>query len=220
MAAPRVVSVNVGGPAELNWHGRVVRSSIWKHPVAGPVQATGINLAGDSQADRKVHGGPDKAIYAYATEDYAWWQEQLGKELELASFGENLTTGGIDLTEALIGERWRVGTCVLEVAQHRTPCYKLGIRLGDDTIPDRFLQAGRPGAYLRIAEEGKLSAGEDIEVIYRPKNSLSVGAVATIIASAPERAAELLEIPALAASRQAWARSTLARMGLTLEGAS
>lgn len=189
-------------------------SGIWKHPVSGPVAARGTNLEGDDQADRRVHGGPDKAIYAYATEDYDWWLGQLGVELGPASFGENLTTAGIDLTGALVGERWRVGTTLLEVSQPRTPCYKLGIRLGDDTVPDRFLAAGRPGAYLRIIEEGRLSAGDPIEVVARPAHGLSVGMVALITSAEPERAAELLEVPELAASRLAWARSTLDRLGL------
>lgn len=220
MTTPSVISVNVGRPQELSWHGRTVMSGIWKHPVTGPVTASGTNLAGDDQADRRAHGGRDKAIYAYSGEDCSWWSGQLGVELGPASFGENLTTSGIDLTDALIGERWRLGTTVLEVAQPRTPCYKLGIRLDDDTIPDRFLAAGRPGAYLRIIEEGELEAGDPIVVVHRPEHGLSVGVVARITHAEPHRAAELLEVPTLAASRHAWAQSTLSRLGLAGEGPS
>src|SRR5579875_1553729 len=113
---PRVLSVNVGRPKESIWHGRVVRSSIWKEPVRGSVAALGDNLAGDVQADRKAHGGPDKAVYAYSAEDLVWWSEQVGRELTAGSMGENLTTGGIDLSKAVIGERWKVGSVLLQVS--------------------------------------------------------------------------------------------------------
>ena len=106
----RVVSVNVGRPREVQWHGRDVMTSIWKSPVEGRRRVEGVNVDGDDQADRRVHGGPTKSIYVYATEDYAWWQDQLGQPLDLATFGENLTVTGFDLASAVVGERWRIGT--------------------------------------------------------------------------------------------------------------
>lgn len=163
MASPTVVSVNVGQPRTLEWRGRAVTTAIWKRPVEGPVPVAGVNLDGDDQADRRVHGGPDKAVYAYATEDYAWWSAALGP-LEPGTFGENLTTAGLDLDRAAIGDRWHVGDAVLEVAQPREPCFKLGIRMGDDGFPDRFAEAGRPGAYLRIVRPGSVRAGDTIRV--------------------------------------------------------
>jgi MOSC domain-containing protein YiiM len=178
MATGTLVSVNVGRPHPYAWRGRTISSGIWKHPVSGPVAVRGTNLVGDEQADLRAHGGPDKAIYAYSTEDYAWWSTQLGRALEPASFGENLTTAGLDLTSSLIGDRWQVGTALLEVAQPRTPCYKLGIRMDDDTFPDRFLEEGRTGAYLRIIHEGELAAGDPIVVIPSRAERLSLGDVA------------------------------------------
>jgi MOSC domain-containing protein YiiM len=154
----RVVQVNVGTPITTEWLGRPVTSGIWKHPVAGPVRVEGVNLAGDDQADRRVHGGPDKAVYAYSVEDYEWWG------VEPPSFGENLTTEGIDLRACHIGDRWRVGSAVLEVAQPRQPCFKLGMRMGDEQFPGRFEAAERAGAYLRIVEAGSIEAGDGIAV--------------------------------------------------------
>ena len=161
---PRIVSVNVGRPQARDWHGRLVTSAISKEPVAGPVLASGVNLAGDDQADRRVHGGYDKAIYAYAVEDYQWWELELGRAVGPATFGENLTTTGLDLKHSAIGDRWRVGEAVLEVAQPREPCYKLGMRMGDADFPAVFDKAGRPGVYLRILEPGVVAAGDTVTV--------------------------------------------------------
>jgi MOSC domain-containing protein YiiM len=158
-----VVSVNVGPQRDVEWFGRVVRTAIWKSPVDGRVAVRGVNLAGDDQADRRVHGGVDKAVYAYAVEDYAWWAEQ-GEDVGPGTFGENLTTEGVDLSGAVLGERWRVGSVVLEVAQPREPCFKLGIRMGRASFRDDFAAAERPGAYFRIVEEGDLGAGDEILV--------------------------------------------------------
>ena len=160
---PLVLSVNVGRPRTVEWRGRVVTSAIWKQPTTGPVTVAGVNLTGDDQADRRVHGGVDKAIYAYAVEDYDWWATTTGP-LGAGTFGENLTTAGIDLSASHIGDRWRVGSAVLEVAQPRQPCFKLGIRMNDDTFPGAFESARRPGAYLRIISPGALAAGDRIDV--------------------------------------------------------
>lgn len=164
MPTPRVVSVNVGTPREVQWHDRTVRSAIWKQPVEGPIELAGVNLAGDDQADRRVHGGPDKAVYAYAVEDYRWWADLLHEDMDPATFGENLTTEGIDLGRASIGDRWQVGTAILEIAQPRSPCFKLGIKMGNDAFPELFEAARRPGVYLRIVVPGTLAAGDSIEV--------------------------------------------------------
>src|ERR1044072_4834653 len=112
---PQVTSVNVGVPRDTHWQGRIVRSAIWKAPVDGPVHVAGVNLHGDDQADRRVHGGADKAVYAYAVEDYAWWARTV--EVRPGTFGENLTTEGIDLRACAVGDRWHIGTVELEVAQ-------------------------------------------------------------------------------------------------------
>ena len=161
---PRIVSVNVGRPRTIEWHGRTVRTSIFKDPVEGPVLAADVNLSGDDQADRRVHGGPDKAVYAYAVDDYSWCATQLGETLGPGTFGENLTTDGIDLGRSRIGDRWQVGEAVFEVAQPREPCFKLGIRMGDADFVGRFEEARRPGTYLRIVHPGQVAAGDPIAV--------------------------------------------------------
>ena len=163
----RVVSVNVGSARTAAWEGRTVRSAIWKEPAAGPVAVRGESLAGDVQADRSRHGGERKAVYAYAQEDVRWWEGVLGRALGPGAFGENLTLEGVDLCAARVGERWRIGTALLEITQPRMPCFKLGMRHGDPTLPDRFRAAGRAGAYLRVVEEGVVAAG-DAAVLERP----------------------------------------------------
>src|SRR5262249_16672428 len=118
-SAGKVLSVNVGPVREFDYGGRPRRRGFWTWPGAVGVAVRGVNLAGDDQADRKAHGGPDKVVYAYALEDARWWQQQLGRELEYGEFGENLTTEGIEVNDALVGERWQVGTTVLEVSEPR-----------------------------------------------------------------------------------------------------
>ena len=159
-----VVSVNVGRPRPVETGRRTVTTAIWKTPVEGRVAVRGVNLAGDEQADRSVHGGPDKAVYAYASEEIGAWKAELHRDLGAAPFGENLTTEGLDVSGALVGERWRVGTTLLEVVQPRLPCFKLGLRFGDPTFLKRFALASRPGAYLRVVEEGDVGAGDAIDV--------------------------------------------------------
>jgi MOSC domain-containing protein YiiM len=169
-----VLSVNVGAIRQVDWEGERVSTGIWKSPVAGRVALRGVNLEGDDQADRTVHGGPDKAVYAYAREDYDYWREHDGMETPAGLFGENLTTRDIDLSAALAGERWSVGTTLLEVSQPRLPCYKLGIRVGDPQFIRRFLLARRMGAYLRIVHEGDVGAGDAVEVVSRPAHGVSL----------------------------------------------
>ncbi len=170
----RVVSVNVGRPRAVEWHGKRVRTGIWKAPVAGRVAVRGVNLDGDAQADHRVHGGPDKAVYAYAVEDYAWWSGELGRVLDPGTFGENLTVAGLDLGAMVIGTHWAVGDCLLEVAQPRLPCYKLGIRMGDASFVDEFERAARFGAYLRIVEQGDVGAGDEILLARSPAGGITV----------------------------------------------
>jgi MOSC domain-containing protein YiiM len=173
-----VLSVNVAQIREIPHQGRMVPTGIWKLPVAGRVAVRGVNVDGDEQADRAVHGGPHKAVYAYARQDIDWWQDELGRELPNGVFGENLTVRGLELGAALIGERWRVGSAVLEVSEPRFPCWKLGVRFDDPKMLKRFAAARRPGTYLRIAEEGKLQAGDYVEVISRPDHDLTIAAFA------------------------------------------
>jgi MOSC domain-containing protein YiiM len=178
----RVVSVNVGRPQQVSVRrGRPVMSAIGKAPVAERLRVEGVNVAGDDQADRRVHGGPDKAVYAYASEDGAWWAQELGREIVPGMFGENLTTEGVDVSGAVVGERWRVGTVELEVCQPRIPCFKLGIRFGDPLMVRRFGESSRPGAYLRILREGELGPGDAVKVLDRPAHGVTVALVSAAI---------------------------------------
>jgi MOSC domain-containing protein YiiM len=202
----RVLSVNVGRPQQVGVRrGRPQMSAIGKAPVAGPVRVEGVNLAGDDQADRRVHGGPDKAVYAYASEDTAWWALQLERDdLPPGMFGENLTTEGVDVTNALIGERWRIGTVELEVCQPRFPCYKLGLRFGDPLMVRTFAHAGRPGAYLRIVTEGELQAGDEVDITHRPSHGVTIAQVSRAVLLDDSELAAAAAAPELPPSLSRW----------------
>jgi MOSC domain-containing protein YiiM len=199
-----VESVNVGAPRAVQVDGRTVWTAIWKSPVEGPVPLRGVNLRGDDQADRTVHGGPDKAVYAYGAEDTEWWEAQLGTSLGPGAFGENLTVRGIPVSEAVIGERWAVGTTLLEVAQPRLPCFKLGLRMGDPKFLKRFADAARPGAYLRVIREGDIGAGDAIEVVGRPTHRVTSALVSRAILREPQLLAAAQQAPELPADLRAW----------------
>jgi MOSC domain-containing protein YiiM len=201
----KLLSVNVGRPRPFDYDGHQVESAIWKLPVAGRVMARGVNLDGDAQADRKVHGGADKAIYAYAIEDYRWWEDVLGRQLVPGEFGENLTTEGLDVTGALVGERWRIGHAELEVSEPRVPCWRLGARMQDKGFPRAFTKARRPGTYLRIVTEGDLGAGDTIQIAHRPDHDVSIGDIFRIFTHDRDEAPRLLAVPLLSESWKAWA---------------
>ncbi len=152
----------------------MVRSAIWKEPVAGRVAVRGVNVEGDEQADRRVHGGEFKAVYAYALEESLQWESELGREIGPGGFGENLTTEGVEVSGARVGEQWRIGTVVLQATEPRVPCFKLNLRMGDSRFGKRFSAAGRPGAYFRIVEEGELGAGDAIEIVRRPDHDVTM----------------------------------------------
>jgi MOSC domain-containing protein YiiM len=205
----RVVSVNVGQPRQIGVRrGRPLMSSIVKDPVDGRVRATGANLEGDRQADLTVHGGADKAVYAYAAEDIAWWAQVLERpEVAPGWFGENLTTEGIDVTQAVVGERWRIGDAEFEVSQPRLPCAKLGLRFGDPRMVKAFARASRPGAYLRIIVEGTVGAGDAIELLHRPDHGVTVELVSRAFLIDPSLQQEAAKAPELAASLAAELRA-------------
>ncbi|MET1003398.1 MAG: MOSC domain-containing protein [Acidimicrobiia bacterium] len=216
----RVMSVNVGRPRQVRWHDRVVTTAIWKQPVSGRVRATGVNLDGDDQADRRVHGGPTKAIYAYATEDHAWWGEQLGVSLEPGTFGENLTIAGVDVSAVVVGERWRIGNTTLRVTEPRIPCFKLGIRMGDASFVDRFADAARPGTYLAIEDPGEVGAGDVIERLHRPSHGVTIGAVERTYHGNTALLPTLADLADLSEGWRSWARRHLARHPVTEEPAT
>lgn len=171
----KIISVNVGLPREVVWKGRTVTTGIFKEPVEGPVGVRRLNLDGDRQADLSVHGGPDKAVYAYPSEHYEYWRGELpDMELLWGMFGENLTTGGLLEDKINIGDRFQIGSVVLMVTQPRMPCYKLGVKFGREDIIKRFLRSCHTGFYFSVLKEGELSAGEAVELISRDENNVTV----------------------------------------------
>lgn len=171
----QLVSVNVGLPREVAHGNDRVRTGIFKEPIAGRVVLRRLNLEGDAQADLTVHGGPEKAVYAYPYENYDYWQTQLpDREFPLGIFGENLTTRGLSEDVVHIGDEWRIGTARLVITQPRLPCFKLGIRFGDAEMVARFLASDRSGFYLAVLQEGDVGAGDRVERVYEDENRLTV----------------------------------------------
>jgi MOSC domain-containing protein YiiM len=207
-----VISVNLGRPREVEWRGRTVRTSIWKDAVEGAVRVRTLNLDGDAQSDLKVHGGPEKAVYAYPSEHYDYWRRELEVDaLPWAAFGENLTTSGVTESELAIGDRIRIGSVELMVTQPRLPCYKLGIRFAREDMIKRFLTSGRSGFYLSVVQEGELAAGDRLEIVSRDPHRVSVADVARTETDAFDQ--RLLErvaaVPALPESWKRYLRSRL-----------
>ena len=168
MATARVISVNTGRGRDAEWAGRLGRTAIDKRPVPGPVTVGPLGLAGDEQVDKPDHGGCEQALYAYAREDLDWWVERLGRELPSGTFGENITTSGLEVTGALIGEVWRLGSAVVQVTSPRIPCAVFAGWMDERQWVKRFADAGRTGAYLRVLEQGQVGAGDPVEVLARP----------------------------------------------------
>jgi MOSC domain-containing protein YiiM len=207
----KVLAVSVGRPRDFDYHGHAAKSAIWKTPVSGRVAVRGVNLAGDDQADRQAHGGPDKAVYAYAVEDARWWASREGRTFDFAAFGENLTTEGIDVSGALVGERWAIGSAVFEISEPRVPCWRLGVRMNDPKFIVRFTEALRPGAYMRIVREGDVGAGDPIEVVSKPDHDLSIRDVFRIYTRDRAGVSRLLDVPQMSEGWRHWAREMLKR---------
>lgn len=171
----KIVSVNAGLPRQVVHEGQRISTGIYKTPVHHRVRVGPLNLEGDGQADLSVHGGPNKAVYAYPSEHYDDWRRELpGMQLPWGMFGENLTLEGLLESNACIGDRFRAGTAVLMVTQPRLPCYKLGIKFGREEMPERFLSSRRTGFYFAVTREGELGEGDPVEPIHREANSISV----------------------------------------------
>jgi MOSC domain-containing protein YiiM len=198
----RVLSVNVGLPREVSWRGKLVRTGIYKVPVGGPVRIHRLNLDGDHQADLRVHGGPDKAVYAYPAEFYELWgRERPDLDFPWGQFGENLTTEGLLDGNISIGDRFRVGTAELVVTQPRFPCFKLGIKMCRDEFVTEFLERGLLGFYFAVGREGEVQAGDPIVEVSRDVRRFGVTELARLYAHDREdvdglgRAVELDVLP-------------------------
>jgi MOSC domain-containing protein YiiM len=180
----KLVAISVGRPRDVQWRGRKAQTSIFKTPVSGRVHVTRDNVEGDQQSDLSVHGGPEKAVYAYPAEHYSFWRRELpGADLPWGAFGENFTTEGLLEDEVWIGDRYRVGTAELVVTQPRMPCYKLAIRFGQPDVVKRFLQSRRSGFYLAVEREGDVGAGDAIERLARNERRLSIADVVALYAT-------------------------------------
>ncbi|MER6592248.1 MOSC domain-containing protein [Micromonospora purpureochromogenes] len=190
----RLAAVNLGVVTEAEWAGDPSgRSGIDKRPVDGPVLLRADGVAGDFIGERAHHGGPDQAVYAYAGEDAEWWSAELGRTVPPGGFGENLTTSAVDVTGAVIGELWAIGSAVLQVTKPRTPCTTFAGFWGVPDLIKRFTVRAAPGAYLRVLREGEVGAGDPVEVVDRPAHGVTIGEVFRAMNLEPELLPRLLD---------------------------
>jgi MOSC domain-containing protein YiiM len=197
----RVLSVNVGMPRDIKWQGATVRTGIFKNPVASNVALRTLNLDGDAQADLTVHGGTDKAVYAYPSEHYGAWEAKLERKLNPGAFGENLTTEGLVEHRVHVGDKFQVGTAQLVVTQPRMPCYKLGIRFADPGMVKAFLRAGLPGIYFAVVKEGVVGPGDSVELVHTDERLITVSDMLNLMYdrdATPGDLRRLIQVPGLA----------------------
>ena len=201
----KIISLNVGRPRLVVWDGQTVSTGIYKTPVEGRVMLRTLNLDGDRQADLTVHGGTYKAAYAYPSEHYAYWRDELpGTELPWGMFGENFTTLGLDESSVHVGDRFRIGAAEVMVTQPRMPCSKLGIKFGRMDILKRFLESGRTGFYLRVEREGEVGAGDEIELLGRDKHGVTVADIIRLYARDGSDVETLRRAAAVEALPEGW----------------
>jgi len=207
----RVLSINVTSVVHQGeWTGSEGRTGIDKRSVTGHIEFKNNGVAGDRIIDTNVHGGYDQAVYAYAREDAQWWEKEIGEEIPAGRFGENLTTEGIDVNAALVGEQWKIGSVILEVSQPRIPCRVFAGFWKRATLIKDFTQAGRPGAYLRIIQEGTAQAGDAIEVIYKPDHSVSISDLFSAKSGERAKINEIKVVPQLSQGFKEWAEKIAA----------
>jgi MOSC domain-containing protein YiiM len=207
----RVLSINITSVVHQGeWTGSEGRTGIDKRSVSGPIEFKNNGVAGDRIIDTNVHGGYDQAVYAYAIEDAQWWEREINEEISAGRFGENLTTEGIDVNAALVGEQWKIGSVILEVSQPRIPCRVFAGFWKRSTLIKDFTQAGRPGTYLRIIQEGSAQAGDSIEVIFKPNHAISIKDL--FLAKSGERSKinEIKEVDQLSSGFKEWAEKIAA----------
>jgi MOSC domain-containing protein YiiM len=206
MLMPRqLVSVNVGMPRQVPWKHRTVTTGIFKEPVSGPVMLRTLNLEGDRQADLSVHGGADKAVYAYPVEHYDYWRGEFpDMQLNWGMFGENFTVRGLLEEEVNIGDRFRIGDAVVMVTEPRLPCFKLAVKFGRDDIVKRFLASRRTGFYLRVLQEGSVRAGDAVERLSRGSHRITVADVTRVYTFDKDDVATLSRVVQVEALPKAW----------------
>jgi len=207
----RVLSINITSVVHQGeWTGSEGRTGIDKRSVDGPIEFKNNGVVGDRIIDTNVHGGYDQAVYAYAIEDAKWWEKEINEEIPAGRFGENLTTEGIDVNAALVGEQWKIGSVILEVSQPRIPCRVFAGFWKRATLIKDFTQAGRPGAYLRIIQEGTAKAGDAIEVICKPDHAISISDLFSAKSGERSKINEIKVVPQLSTEFKEWAEKIAA----------
>lgn len=180
----KIVSLNVSRPQLVVYEGSTISTGIFKKPVSGPVHLRTLNLDGDRQADLSVHGGPNKAVYAYPSEHYPFWRQELpGTDLPFGMFGENFTTAGLSEDDLHIGDRFQIGSAIVMVRQPRTPCYKLAIKFKRDDMLERFLVSGRSGFYFSVEQEGTVAAGDSFALLTRDGQGITIAEMNRLLVS-------------------------------------
>jgi ferredoxin-NADP reductase/MOSC domain-containing protein YiiM len=199
--AGRLLSVNVGLPQDVAWHGRTVHTAVWKRPVEGARMVRRLNVDGDGQGDLAGHGGEHRAVFVYQIESYQYWQQQLGRDdFSYGQFGENFTVTGLADDQVRIGDRYRIGEALFEVTQPRVTCYRVGIRMDDPQIPALLVSHHRPGFYFRVLREGAVRADDEIVQVASGPEAMTVAEVDALLylpGHSPGRVAQALRIPAL-----------------------
>lgn len=212
----KVISVNVGLPREVTYKSKTITTGIFKEPVEGRARLRRLNLDGDRQADLSVHGGPSKAVYAYPSEHYEYWREQLPDvDLPWGMFGENLTVEGLREDRVNIGDRFRIGSAHVMVTEPRLPCYKLAAKFGRDDIIKRFLHSGRTGFYFAVLQEGEVGAGDDITVVSRDENAITVADITRLYVHDKDDVSTLrraVQVEALPESWRAYFRKRIEKL--------
>ncbi|HTS99717.1 MAG TPA: MOSC and FAD-binding oxidoreductase domain-containing protein [Streptosporangiaceae bacterium] len=215
--AGTLLSVNVGLPQDVSWHGRTVHTAVWKRPVAGPRQVRRLNIDGDGQGDLVGHGGEHRAVFVYQIESYRYWQQQLGRDdFSYGQFGENFTVSGLADDKVCIGDRFRIGGALFEVTQPRVTCYRVGIRMDDPRIPALLVSHHRPGFYLRVLREGPVQAGDEIVPVATGPEAMTVAEIDALLylpGHSPSQVQRALRIPALPDGWRASFRAMLAQPG-------
>ena len=204
----KVLSVNLTHSVHTGeWTGSEGKTGIDKRAVEGPVTFANEEVTGDVIVDRNHHGGFDQAVYAYSREDADWWQNQLGITIDNGRFGENLTTSGIDVNQALVGERWKIGSTILEVSQPRIPCRVFAGFWQRPTLIKEFMESGKPGTYLRIIQEGQINAGDAIEILSKPDHQITIADLYAAKNGERSKVQEIAAVKELSIKYQEWAQS-------------
>jgi ferredoxin-NADP reductase/MOSC domain-containing protein YiiM len=216
--AGRLLSVNVGLPKDVAWHGKTVHTGVWKRPVAGPGQVRRLNIDGDGQGDLAGHGGEHRAVFVYQIESYRYWQQQLGRDdFEYGQFGENFTVSGLADDQVCIGDRYQIGEALFEVTQPRVTCYRVGIRMNEPRMPSLLVSHHRPGFYFRVLREGAVRAGDEIVQVATGPEAMTVAEVDSLLylpGRSRERVLSALRIPALPEGWKASFRAVADQAGM------